>query len=105
MHAIGHAGDRDFVLGYARPYILPQAATHFSVQFTHAIGMTTQPQGENSHAKWIVRIHPGLSEGGEFIKRNPELSCEISKIFSHHFTRERIVSRRDRCVSGEYIGG
>ena len=104
MHAIGHAGDRDFVLGHARPYVFPQPAAHFAVEFAHAVGMTTQTQGENGHAKGIVRIYSRLTEGEEFVERNTELDCEISEIFSHHLARERIVSGRDWCVGGEYIG-
>src|ERR1700716_3661763 len=62
VNAVGDAGDRHFVYRHTRPDILPQGTADIAVQSTNTVSMTTHPERQDGHAKWIVRIDSVLSE-------------------------------------------
>ena len=56
VNAVGDTDDRHFVNGHAGPNIFPERATHFAVQFAHAVRLPAEPQSKNRHAESIGGI-------------------------------------------------
>src|SRR5947199_10698938 len=96
--------DGNLVTGDASPDVFPEAETHLAVQFAEAVGMATQAQRQDRHAKWVGGVDPGLAEGEKFVEGQADFGRKTAEIFAHHFARKRIVSGRHRSVGGENIG-
>ena len=63
VHAIGDAGDRNFVRRHSRPDVFPERSADFAVEFADAVRMPAHAQGEDGHAERVQRIHARLAEG------------------------------------------
>src|SRR5947207_8779987 len=81
MNPVGDACDRHFIDRDAGPDIFPKRPAHITVQPTYAVSQAADPQGQDSHAEWIVRVYSVLPKREQFVDRDVQVLGELPELF------------------------
>ncbi len=105
VHAVGDAGDRNFVNRHAGPDIFPERLTDFAVQFAHAVRIAGScASARMVMLKAIERIDAASGRSRKSSSKGmPSSVAKFAEVTAHHLARERIVARGHRRVRGEDI--
>ena len=102
MHPVGDVADRDFLFAPPRPQAGPHAAADDSVEAGDRVGVAAEPEGEDRHAKRLVRIlRIDASQADQRLVRQAQLVGQRSHVLFHHVRIEPVMSGGDRRVRRE----